>query len=31
MTKPFLDNITQTFVDNIESREGKPLYEITPE
>ena len=31
MTKPFLDNITQTFIDNIESREGKPLYEITPE
>ena len=28
MTKPYLDNVTQAFIDNIESRGGKPLYEI---
>lgn len=31
MVKPYLDNITQTFIDNVESRGGKPVYEITPE
>lgn len=31
MTKPYLDNVTQAFIDNIESRGGKPLYEISPD
>ena len=31
MAKPYLDNITQTFIDNIESRGGKTVDEITPE
>ena len=31
MTKPNLDNITQAFIDEIENRGGKPLYDITPD
>ena len=31
MTEPHLDKITGAFIEDIQSRNGKPLYEISPE
>ena len=31
MAKQHLDKITECFIENIEGRKGKPLYEISPE
>ena len=31
MTEPHLDKITKAFIEDIQLRNGKPLYEISPE